>query len=78
MAMNRGFLYAGASNIIFTYFDIPDQSSGELVHHLFKNILDGDSYAAALRKAKIALLTQAHKTPEDWAGYALIGGPNPF
>ncbi|MEZ4885759.1 MAG: CHAT domain-containing protein [Chitinophagales bacterium] len=74
MAMNRGFLYAGASNIVFTHFDVPDESSGELVKTLFKYILEGESYASALRKAKLALIQQSLKTPEDWAGYALIGG----
>ncbi|MGB0929570.1 MAG: CHAT domain-containing protein [Chitinophagales bacterium] len=81
MAINRGFLYAGASNIIFTHFDIPDESSGELVKALFEQILketpqkEGkESYARALRKAKLDLIEQKMKTPEDWAGYALIGG----
>ncbi|MFK7905702.1 MAG: CHAT domain-containing protein, partial [Chitinophagales bacterium] len=74
MAINRGFLYAGASNIIFTHFDIPDESSGELVKTLFGHILEGEDYASALRKAKLALIEQSLKTPEDWAGYALIGG----
>ena len=74
MAINRGFLYAGASNIIFTHFDVPDDSSGELVKTLFQHILKEESYATALRKAKIALLSDSLKTPEDWAGYALIGG----
>ncbi len=74
MAINRGFLYAGASNIIFTHFDIPDQSSGELVKRLFGYILEGGNYASALRKAKLEVIRQGLKTPEDWAGYALIGG----
>lgn len=74
MAINRGFLYAGASNIIFTHFDIPDASSGELVKVLFEQILEGRNYAEALRKAKLDIIRQGLKTPEDWAGYALIGG----
>ncbi|MFK7906804.1 MAG: CHAT domain-containing protein, partial [Chitinophagales bacterium] len=74
MAINRGFLYAGASNIIFTQFDIPDASSGELVKRLFSCILEGETYASALRKAKLEVIQQSLKTPEDWAGYALIGG----
>ncbi|MFK7904707.1 MAG: tetratricopeptide repeat protein [Chitinophagales bacterium] len=73
MAINRGFLYAGASNIIFTHFDIPDESSGELVKALFGHILEGEDYASALRKAKLKLISRNLKTPEDWAGYALIG-----
>jgi len=73
MAINQGFLYAEASNIIFTHFDIPDESSGELVKRLFTCILEGETYASALRKAKLEVIRQDLKTPEDWAGYALIG-----
>ncbi len=73
MALNRGFLYAGASNIIFTQFDIPDESSSELVQHLFEYILDGDSYAKALQKAKCKRILLQDSNPQDWAGFAYIG-----
>ncbi len=73
MAINRGFLYGGASNIIFTQFDIPDQSSSLLVKSLFANILEGASYTKALRKAKLELLRKEGSSVQDWAGYLLIG-----
>ncbi|MEZ4884949.1 MAG: CHAT domain-containing tetratricopeptide repeat protein [Chitinophagales bacterium] len=73
MAINRGFLYAGASNIIFTQFDIPDQSSSRLVKKLFEYILEGDAYTTALRKAKLHLLQEKSSSVQDWAGYLLIG-----
>jgi len=73
MAINRGFLYAGASNIIFTQFDIPDQSSSRLVKKLFEYILEGDGYSTALRKAKLFLLQEEANSVQDWAGYLLIG-----
>ncbi len=73
MAINRGFLYAGASNIIFTQFDIPDHSSSLLVKKLFEYILEGDSYSAALRKSKLFLLKEKASSVQDWAGYLLIG-----
>ncbi|MGB0930429.1 MAG: tetratricopeptide repeat protein [Chitinophagales bacterium] len=73
MALQRGFLYAGANNIIFTQFDIPDESSSTLVKKLFEYVLEGDNYAAALRKAKMDLLVLEDYTPQDWAGFLLIG-----
>ncbi|MEZ4884076.1 MAG: CHAT domain-containing tetratricopeptide repeat protein [Chitinophagales bacterium] len=73
MAMNRSFLYAGAKNIIFTQFDIPDQSSSLLVMKLFELVLKGESYASALRKAKLYLINQVNKQPRDWLAYCLIG-----
>ncbi len=72
MALHRGFLYAGANNIIFTQFDIPDESSSALVQKLFGYILEGANYAIALRKAKMDLLEEEAYTPQDWAGFLLI------
>ncbi len=73
MALHRGFLYAGANNIIFTQFDIPDESSSALVKKLFAYILEGNDYPAALQKAKMDLLVENVYTPQDWAGFLLIG-----
>ncbi|MFK7904105.1 MAG: CHAT domain-containing protein, partial [Chitinophagales bacterium] len=73
MAMNRGFLYAGASNIVFTQFDIPDQSSSLLVKKLFQYILEGYSYPTALQLAKREMIQQKGSSPQDWAGFVLIG-----
>ncbi len=73
MALHRGFLYAGASNIIFTQFDIPDEMSSILVKKLFEYVLEGNYYATALKKAKLHILEQQGVSPQDWAGFALIG-----
>ncbi len=73
IAINRGFLYAGAANIIYSLFDIPDASTSMLVKLLFKHILDGDKYSVALRKAKMQLMKKEEMTIQDWAGLALIG-----
>ncbi len=73
MALHRGFLYAGASNIIFTQFNIPDEMSSILVKKLFSSILEGDTYATAMRKAKLHILQQKGVSPQDWAAFALIG-----
>ncbi|MEZ4888484.1 MAG: CHAT domain-containing protein [Chitinophagales bacterium] len=74
MGLHRGFLYAGASNIVFTQFDIPDETSSLLVKKLFEYILEDKNYALALKKAKLHILQQEGVTPQDWAAFALIGG----
>ncbi|MEZ4885955.1 MAG: CHAT domain-containing tetratricopeptide repeat protein [Chitinophagales bacterium] len=73
MAINRGFLYAGASNIVFTQFDIPDRSSSLLVKKLFHYILEGNSYPTALQRAKLEMIQSKGSSPQDWAGFVLIG-----
>jgi len=74
MALHRAFLYAGASNIVYSLFKVPQDSTSELVQTFFWHVLEGDSYSAALRKAKLGLIENEVMEPIDWAGFALIGG----
>jgi len=73
MALNRGFLYSGASNVIYTLYKIPDQSSSQLMQYFFKLIVEEEySYTEALQKAKLQFI-EAGKSPCHWASFALIG-----
>jgi len=73
LALNRAFMQAGASNIIYSLFKIPQDTTSELTQHLFQHILEGDNYATALQKAKLALIEQEEVEPRDWAGLVLLG-----
>jgi len=73
MALHRAFLYAGAKNIVYSLFKVPQDSTSELVQTFFRHVLEGDSYSAALRKAKLGLIENEVMEPIDWAGFALIG-----
>jgi len=73
IALNRGFLYAGASNVIYSLFKVPQDSTSELVQALFHHILHQKcSYSQALRLAKLQLI-EAGGELRDWAGFALLG-----
>ena len=73
IAMNRGFLSAGAANVIYTLFKVYDKASCELTQSLFHHILEGKTYAQALKAAKLQLIQSGKATPRLWAGYVLIG-----
>ncbi|MGB0929773.1 MAG: CHAT domain-containing protein [Chitinophagales bacterium] len=73
MAINRGFLYAGAKNVIFTLFKIYDKQSSQLTQLLFEAILEEKNYAQALRWAKLQLIEQKDIDPSAWTGFVLIG-----
>jgi len=74
MAMNRGFLHAGAKNVIYTLFKIYDQASSELTQHFFQQHLqEQQSYSQSLRQAKLQMIAQMEYTPIHWAGFVLIG-----
>lgn len=73
LTLGRGFLYAGAKNVIFTLFKVEDKASSQLTIELFHRILAGDSYAQALSKAKRKLIQNPDFGPIHWAGYILVG-----
>ncbi len=73
LAMNRGFLAAGAKNVIYTLFKVYDEVSSVLTKKLFQYILEGKPYAVALRLAKLDMLEGETAMPKFWAGYVLIG-----
>ena len=69
MGINRGFMYSGAKNIIFTLFKIPDETA--LITALFQHILSGENYAMSLHKAKKQLI-EKNGFVNKWAGFVLI------
>ncbi|MFK7906419.1 MAG: CHAT domain-containing protein [Chitinophagales bacterium] len=73
MAMNRGFLHAGAKNVIYTLFKVLDKPSSELCEALFEEILEGKSYSEALRLAKLRLIEREDVDPKSWSGFVLLG-----
>ncbi len=74
MAMNRGFLYAGAKNVLYTLFKVYDKASSDLTQHFFQQHLQAkQSYTHALRQAKLKMIAQPQYTPKHWAGFVLIG-----
>ncbi|MFK7906290.1 MAG: CHAT domain-containing protein [Chitinophagales bacterium] len=73
IAMNRGFLYAGAKNVIYTLFKVLDKPSSDLCELLFAEILEGKSYSEALRLAKLKLINRKDIDPKSWCGFVLLG-----
>lgn len=73
MGINRGFLYAGAKNVVYTLFKVLDKPSSELCQAFFAEILEGKSYSEALRLAKLELIQQKDLDPKSWCGFVLLG-----
>ncbi|MFK7908251.1 MAG: CHAT domain-containing protein, partial [Chitinophagales bacterium] len=74
MAVNRGFLYAGAKNVVSTLFKVYDKPSSLLTQYLFEGILEGKGYSESLRLAKLRLLKVEEVDVKSWCGFVLIGG----
>ncbi len=73
VAINRGFLYAGSSSILYTQFDIPDESGSEFVKLFFQKIIKGQTYSKALKQTIEAIILNPKYSPIDWASFSLIG-----
>ncbi len=72
MAISRGFLYAGAYNIVSTLYEINDQLASQLMLLFYQNILEGQTIKKALNNAKRTFM-QAHPSQEKiWAAFTLI------
>jgi CHAT domain-containing protein len=74
MGLSRGFLFAGATNIIYSLWKIGDFNTSQLMTDFYKYVLQKKSYAHALRLAKLNLLkTEATAFPKFWSSFELVG-----
>ena len=74
LAMTRGFFTAGASNIVYTLWNVTDKHTRDFMVTYFKGILAGQSFSAALRNAKIEMISKPETSlPRLWAPYVLLG-----
>ncbi|PYP92265.1 MAG: hypothetical protein DMG65_04785 [Candidatus Angelobacter sp. Gp1-AA117] len=75
IGLTRGFMYAGASRVVATLWNINDVATSEFMGLFYKAMLrDGLRPAAALRKAQIEMLRQKQwKSPYYWAAFELQG-----
>jgi CHAT domain-containing protein len=72
MALPRGFLYAGVPNVIASLWKVHDEKTKELMVAFYTHLLKGNSYAEALKLAKIECINKGF-IHTDWAGFVLIG-----
>lgn len=75
IGLTRGFLYAGAQNLLVSLWQVNDQTTADLMVDFYDRMLAGSSKAGALREAKLALIK---RHPEDakpyyWSPFVLIG-----
>jgi CHAT domain-containing protein len=74
IALNRGFFYAGARNIIFSLWKVEDKATSRLMIELYRNILMGKSITDSLRNAKLRLIRDKFTAfPKYWSGFILVG-----
>lgn len=75
LGLSRGFLYAGAAQVLSSLWDVDDQATAVLMERFYAALLkDGDPPARALRRAQLSLRSDPRWAPPSyWAGFVLQG-----
>jgi CHAT domain-containing protein len=77
VGFTQEFLAAGASRVLVSLWQVPDDSTAILMQRFYTGLLhDGLSPAAALRRAQVSLWREPRfRAPHHWAGFVLQGEP---
>jgi len=79
MSLSRGFLYAGAKNLLVSLWQADDKATSDLMLAFYEEMLKGKSKAQALREAKLRLIGEQSSSdwdyvdPSNWASFILVG-----
>ncbi len=75
LSLARGFLYAGASNVVASLWKADDLQTQKLMLGFYRNMLDGTATSSSLRAAKLDLIrgNTRYARPYYWATFVLIG-----
>jgi len=76
VGLSWAFLRAGAHNVVGALWEVSDASTAQLMDQLYSELKKGKSPGAALRSAKLSLLTSggAFRRPFYWAPFQLFSG----
>lgn len=76
IGLSRALVYAGADNVIVSFWKVADESTAELMVSFYKNLLSDKTkdFSKALQKAKLAMINgKQYSSPYYWAPFVLIG-----
>ena len=75
VGLSRGFLDAGARNLVASLWQVPDRATAELMTAFYRGLLErGAPPAKALREAQLAVRARrGWSDPYHWASFVLLG-----
>jgi CHAT domain-containing protein len=75
VGLTRGFMYAGASSVLASLWEVDDEATSELMKRFYANLLQGGmTPAEALRAAQNSIRQEPQWSPPYyWAGFTLQG-----
>ena len=81
MSLGNAFQYAGTKSLLLSSWEVPDDTTPELMQYFYTNLKEGMNKAKALQQAKLQYLKTAdlyHDAPFYWGGFYLIGDVAPI
>lgn len=74
LGLSRGFIYAGTKRVLFTLWNINDQSTSVLMKNFYTSMKKGLKPSQALRKAQIEMIkSKKFNDIYYWAGFKIEG-----
>ncbi len=75
IGMTRGFMYAGASRVMVSFWDVNDEATAALMAQFYQKLLVNKmSPSKALREVQLSFLkSRSHADPYFWAAFTLHG-----
>ncbi len=74
IGLNRGLIFSGANNVIFSQWKVYDKFTSEFMREFYKHFLNGKTYSAALQSTKLDMIKKSSTTsPQYWSAFLLIG-----
>lgn len=81
MSLAHSFMYAGASSVLVSLWQVNDRSTGEIMRYYYFNLAKGMTKGDALQKAKQEYLQKADDVlaqPAFWAAFVQLGDTVPL
>src|SRR5437867_11705348 len=75
LGLIRGFLYAGATSVVLSLWDVNDRTTADLMKSFYGYLAAGGTKGQSLRSAMLCV-REEHPHPYYWAPFLLIGNPN--
>ena len=76
IGLSRALVYAGARNVMVSYWSVSDESTSQLMTGFYQNTLQSNtaSFRKSLQQVKVKMITEKkYGAPFYWAPFVLIG-----
>jgi len=74
MGLTRGFIYAGAENLVVSLWRVADRSTARLMVEFYRSMLESGGKAESLREAKLKMIESGRfASAYYWAPFVLLG-----